>query len=113
MSLPLAFRFGCLSKIDAEFSELALLGVVVVAGESLDSWGENIRASPQGAVLMYKWNLILSCENYARNRFHMSDRISLFWTLKKLMPPRLKTQGNIPKTLSFFFEKTQGFANST
>ena len=73
MSLPLAFRFGCLSKIDAEFSELALLGVVVVVGESLDSWGENIRASPQGAVLMYKWNFILSCKNDVRNRYQKSE----------------------------------------
>ena len=70
MSLPLAFRLGCLSRIDAEFSELALLGVVVVVGESLDSWGENIRASPQGAVLMYKWNLILSCKKMYETVFN-------------------------------------------
>ncbi len=40
------YLFGCLSTSEA--------------GPVSASWGEKIRASPQGAVLMYKWNRIPS-----------------------------------------------------
>ena len=47
----------------------------------------------------------------------MTDRVRLFWTfkIKNLMPPppkkkvKAKTQGSIPKNLSFFLEKNSRF----
>lgn len=67
-SCPLALRFGCLSDEDS-------------ADDA--SWGEKIRASPQGAVLMYKWNRTEAC-NYKVTSHSLWSKFIYFTT--KLVP---------------------------
>lgn len=63
VTVPLAFRLGCLST-EVEFSPLGAAAGLA----SFASCGENILASPHGAVLMYKWNRMFSCEIKANFR---------------------------------------------
>ena len=53
---PRALRFGCGSVTVLRAPSLVSLGS--------NSWGEKILASPQGAVLMYKWNRMPSFNWY-------------------------------------------------
>lgn len=74
-SWPRAFLFGCLSPWSEEDEQAqtlwgdftkhisywtAFLLSYILSPSTPASWGEKIRASPQGEVLMYRWNWTFS-----------------------------------------------------